>query len=68
MTYKNNITINLDTGIYIAMKSTYLRSVKYERSNFYILNRFDIITVQELPPMSRLKKKSPPPLPRADSF
>lgn len=32
----------------MAMKSTYLRSVKYERSNFYILNRFDIIAVQEL--------------------
>ena len=30
------------------MKSTYLTSVKYERSNFYILNRFDIIAVQEL--------------------
>lgn len=35
-------------SLYIAMKSTYLRSVKYERSNFYILNRFDIIAVQEL--------------------
>lgn len=35
-------------SLYIAMKSTYLRSVKYKRNNFYMLNRFDIIAVQEL--------------------
>ena len=42
------IVKNFYLSLYQAMRSTYLRSIKYKTGEYYILNRFDIIATQQL--------------------